>query len=161
MKRAAIVIALCACSKHDTSGDQSAIVKPQVFADISMSVPDGWTSSYDKDTDAWHVVSVDARTTVQLERADERFVASPDAYMHHLEPRWPGKLVTIEQREHVAGGFVITLGVFAGANDPHAQHATYVVRKLGKVWYRCFADGTEDEPLRNQVIALCRSVRDR
>ena len=158
MKRAAIILALCACSKHEPKTDESTVVKPHVFADIYTWPPDGWTSSYDNDADTWHYASPDGLTKVLLERADERYVASPDAYMHHLEPRWPGKLVTIEQREHVAGGFVLTLGVFAGQNDPHPLHATFVVRKLGKVWYRCFAEGTEDEAVRNQVIAVCRSV---
>ena len=32
-----------------------------------------------------------------------------------------------------------------------ARRATYVVRRLGKIWYRCYGEGLEDEALRNEV----------
>lgn len=155
-------VALAGCGKGDrTAGDQGKVIAPSVLADIELwPHPDGWTESYDAATDAWTVRSADGHTTVRIERADERYVASPDAFMHHVAAtRWSkDKLVTIEDREVIGNGFELTLAVYAGANDSHPLRATYVVRKLKKIWYQCHADGVDDDALRTQIIAVCRSV---
>jgi hypothetical protein len=154
---------LGACGNRDDSSTREGsgtTVAARAFADVRIAVPQGWTSQYDQGADAWEVVSADRRATVRIERADERYVASPDAYLNHLTPRWgTDKLVTILDRRHIGSGFVLTVGVFAGESDPNPQSATYVVRKLGKLWYRCHTENVDDEALREQVIALCRSVR--
>jgi hypothetical protein len=156
----ALGLAFAACGTDDRAPRKqgsSTMVPSRALADLA--IPDGWTASYDKDADAWQIVSNYTPTMVRIERADERYVASPDAYMHHLAPKWgTTKLVTIEDRQHVNGGFAMTLAVFASKDDPKPMRATYVVRQLRKVWYRCYAEGVDDDSLRAQVIELCRSV---
>ncbi|HEY5945252.1 MAG TPA: hypothetical protein VIV40_07170 [Kofleriaceae bacterium] len=164
MMRSAFVLLVLviagACSKTEQK-ETGTVIAPRMLESATFELPQGWTSAYGKD-DAWQFASADARTKVRFERTDERFIASPDAFMQHVAPRYgKDKLVTIEQRDHSGKGFAITLAVFAGESDPQPQHTTFVVRPLGKVWFSCYADGLglEDEPLRNQVVALCRSVR--
>jgi len=156
-----LLFALAACGKSDKAKPEAKdnVVAPRALETVAFDLPDKWTSSYDKDTDAWQVASADAQTTVRIERADERYVASPDAYMHHVAQKWQGKLVTIEARTNVKSGFAMTLGIFTGEKDPNPQHATVVVRELGSRWYRCLSEGADSEEIRDQVIALCRSVR--
>lgn len=160
MKLAICIVALVvACGNRDPSGGAvgSAAVPSRALAEATMELPAGWSSTYDAATDAWQMS--DGRTTVRLERADDRYVASPDAFIHHISERHKSKLVTIEHREHVNAGFAVTLAVFASKTDPHPWRATYVVRQLTRVWYQCYAEAVDDETVRAQVIALCRSVR--
>jgi hypothetical protein len=161
MRRLLVALALVACSKTDkaTSKGSGTEIKSRALADVELALPDGWTKTYEPDSDAWQLASADAKTMVRVERADERFVASPDAYMHHIAPRWKPKLVTIEERKNVKSGFAMMLGIFASENDPNPLHATVVVRELGGAWYRCLSEGTDDEGIREQIIAVCRSVR--
>lgn len=158
-----LAIVLGACGNRDGSSTREGsgtTVAARAFADVRIAVPQGWTSQYEQGEDAWQVVSADRRAVVRIARADERYVASPDAYMNHLTPRWgKDKLVTILDRRHLGSGFVLTVGVFVGEADPNPLSATYVVRKLGKLWYQCHVENVDDEALREQVIALCRSVR--
>jgi hypothetical protein len=155
----AVAALALACSKKDSDGQGSGtVVKASVLADLVMTLPQGWTSAYDGNTDAWSVTG--PGVAAHIERADERYVASPDAYMQHLAPRWGKKLVTIEQREQAgSSGFAITLAVFAAQNDPHPLRSTHMVRKLQRVYVDCNADGIDDEALREQLLTLCRSVR--
>jgi hypothetical protein len=156
MRSALVLVALLAC-KSDKPEDKSNIVAPHVFSDVSFDLPQGWTSSYVEAEDAWQLTS--GATTVRLERADERYVASPDAYMNHLTPRWKGKLVTIEDRKSVrSAGFAMTLGIYTGEKDTHPERITVVAGKLGTVWYRCISNSIDDEAIRLEVIAMCRSV---
>ena len=161
MRRALVVcalLALGACSK-DKPEDRGTVVQSRVLESATFDLPPGWTSSYGND-DSWQFASPDTQTTVRFERTDERYVASPDAFMQHVAPRYgKDKLVTIEQREHSGKGFAITLAIFKGENDPKPQRTTFVVRPLSKAWYSCHADGLDEEAARNEVIALCRSVR--
>jgi hypothetical protein len=152
-----LLLALAAC-KGDEAKPTGTVIASRMLEDATFTLPQGWTSTYGKD-DAWQFASPDARTTVRFERTDERYVASPDAFMEHVAPRYGNRLVTIEQREHSGKGFAITLAAFAGEKDTHPQRTTFVVRPLGKAWFSCHADGLEDEAPRNEVIWLCRSVR--
>ena len=159
MKKLAICIALAAsCTNRDPApgGGSAAVVPSRALAEATMQLPQGWTSTYNAATDSWQMS--DGRTTVRLERADDRFVASPDAFIHHVSARHKNKLVTIEHREHVNAGFAVARAVFTRKSDPSPLRATYVVRQLTRVWYQCYAEGI-DETLRAQVIALCRSIR--
>ncbi len=158
MRNTLALVALLACGKANQEGSGGTVVQSRVLEGATFALPQGWTSSYGTD-DTWRFASPDARTTVLFERTDERYIASPDAFMQHVALRYKGKLVTIEQREHAGKGFAITLAIFAGEHDPHPQRTTFVVRPLGKAWFSCHADGLDDEALRNDVIALCRSVR--
>jgi hypothetical protein len=156
----AVVAALGACGKGSSSSDQGTEIQPAAFAGAQMNLPPGWTATYDDKADTWNVVLPGGTKTVRLERADERHVASPDAYMQHVTPSFgKGKLVTIEQRETVSNGFAITLAAYAGDKDPAPMRTTYVVKKLGRIWYTCHVDGVEDDTLRREVISMCRSVR--
>jgi hypothetical protein len=157
MMRSIALAALAAACK-DKPKETGTVIKPAAFADLSFEAPDGWSSHYDKDTDALQLASADGKTTVRIERADERYVASPDAYMQHLAPHWPGKLVTIEDRENSGSGFELTLGIYNGEGDRNPLHSTVVVRKLGAIWFRCMSEGAYDETIRTSVIQLCRSV---
>jgi hypothetical protein len=152
-----LLVALAAC-KGDEAKPVGTVVESRVLEGATFTLPDGWTSTYGKD-DTWQFASADGRTKVRLERTDERFVASPDAFMQHVKPRFGNRLVTIEQRDYVGKGFVITLAAFAGEKDPKPQRTTFVVRPLGKAWFSCHADGLDDEESRNEVINVCRSVR--
>ena len=152
------LLLLFGCSK-DKGADQSNVVAPRAFADVQLTLGEGWGSTYDAATDTRHLVGPGG-TEVQLQQADERFVASPDAYMNHLSPRWKGKLVTIEDRASVrSSGFALKLGVYTGENDPAPLHVTVVVGKLGRIWYHCIGEAIEDDAIHQQVIAMCRSVR--
>jgi hypothetical protein len=154
----AVAAAAAAACKGEEAKPTGTVVESRVLEGATFALPQGWTSAYGKD-DAWTFASADAGTTVRFERTDERFVASPDAFMQHVKSRYGGRLVTIEQREYVGKGFIITLAAFKGEKDPSPQRTTFVVRPLGKLWFSCHADGLEDEARRNEVIALCRSVR--
>jgi hypothetical protein len=149
---------LLGCSNRDSQGEagSAAPVASRALADATMTLPPGWMSSYDRTTDTWQITGA---ATVRIERADDRYVASPDAFMHHVSSRWQGRLVTIEARQAVGSGFAVTLAVFTGQSDPHPMRSTYVVKQLTRVWYQCYAEGVDDEAVRAQVIALCRSVR--
>jgi hypothetical protein len=158
--RSCVVVLVLLASCKEAPKETGTVVKPSVFADVAFEMPPDWTKTYDKDTDAWQLATADAKTTVRIERADERYVASPDAYMEHLAPRWKGKLVTIEDRDQIRrSGFAMTLGIFAGENDENPIRSTVAVGKLGAVWYRCMSEGAYDDTIRMQVTALCRSVR--
>ncbi|HEX5060133.1 MAG TPA: hypothetical protein VFV99_12270 [Kofleriaceae bacterium] len=161
MRSLLLVLALAACGKSDKPKPEAHdnVIAPRALEGLAFDLPDQWTKTYDTDHDAWNIASADAATKVLIERADERYVASPDAYMHHVSQQWPGKLVTIESRKNVKGGFAMTLGIFTGEKDPNPQHATVVVRELGSRWYRCISEGADSEEIREQVLALCRSVR--
>jgi hypothetical protein len=156
MRSALVVVALFACGKDREVGT-GTVVQPSVFADVLLNLPDGWSATYDKATDAQVITG--KGTTVRLDRADERYVASPDAFMNHLSPRWKGRLVTIEDRLNVRNsGFAMNLGIYKDEKDEHPLHVTVVTGKLGKVWYRCIGEGIDDEALRQEVIQLCQSV---
>ena len=161
LARIAVVVLLVACSdKSSNTPNAGTEIASSVLADVKMSLPEGWTSTYDKAADAWDVTIADGVTKVRIERADERHVASPDAYMQHVTPRFgKNKLVTIEEREQLSSGFVVTLAAYAGDNDPAPMRTTFVVRKLGEIWLTCHVDNVEDDTLRRQVIYMCRSVR--
>jgi hypothetical protein len=156
----AIVTLLVACS--DKSSDKphaGTEIASSVLADVAISLPEGWTSAYNKGADAWDVALPDGKK-IRIERADERHVASPDAYMQHVTPRFgKNKLVTIEEREQLSSGFAVTLAAYAGDNDPAPLRTTFVVKKLGEIWITCHVDNVEDDTLRRQVIYMCRSVR--
>ena len=158
----ALLCVLAACSKSDDAKAKEGsanVVASRLLADVSAMLPDGWTTTYEPETDTRTFASPDGKTVV-LERADERYVASPDAYMRHLEARlFKGKLVTIERRKNVNSGFAMVLAIFAGSKDSQAVRATFVVRELGSVWYSCHGESTDDEAAQDQVMALCRSVR--
>jgi hypothetical protein len=154
---AVVAFAAFAACKGEEAKPTGTVVESRILESATFALPQGWTSSYGKD-DPWLLTSPDGRT-VRLERTDERYVASPDAFMQHVKSRYGGRLVTIEQREYVGKGFVITLAAFKGDKDPNPQRTTFVVRPLGKAWFSCHADGLEDEMLRNEMIGLCRSAR--
>jgi hypothetical protein len=158
MRSWVLALALVACGK-DEPKQVGTVVKPSVFADIFIAEPADWTKAYDPETDSWLLTGPGAKTTVRIERADERYVASPDAYMEHLAPRWKGKLVTIEDRDPIrSSGFAMTLGVYAGENDANPIRTAVAVGKLGTVWYRCMSDGAYDDNVRVFVTWLCKSV---
>jgi hypothetical protein len=149
--RVALVLALIACGKSERpTAESKPAIESHALAAAELELPDGWTKTYEPATDTWHVASPQAKTTVRVEHADARYVASPDAYAHHLAQ---GKQVTIDQRKNVKSGFAMTLRIDG------ARAATVVVRELGSAWYRCISETAEDDATREQVIALCRSVR--
>jgi hypothetical protein len=158
--RLAVLIVLVACSdKSSDKPNAGTEIASSVLADAKMSLHEGWTSTYDKANDAWDVALPNSKK-VRIERADERHVASPDAYMQHVTPRFgKNKLVTIEEREQLSSGFAVTLAAYAGDNDPAPMRTTFVVRKLGEIWITCHVDNVEDDVLRREVIYMCRSVR--
>jgi hypothetical protein len=149
--RAALVLALIACGKSDKPAAESKpAIESHALAAAELELPDGWTKAYEPTTDTWQLASQDAKITVRVEHADARYVASPDAYAHHLAH---GRPVTIEQRKNVNSGFAMTLRIDG------VRAATVVVRELGSAWYRCSSETADDDATREQVIALCRSVR--
>ncbi len=154
MRNVLLLVALVACGKDKQEGAGGTVVQSRMLEGATFALPQGWTSTYGAD-DTWQFASSDGRT-VRLERTDERYVASPDAFLQHVAPN---PLATIEQREHAGKGFAITIAIFASEKDANPKRTTYVVRPLGKAWFSCHAEGLDDETLRNEVIALCRSVR--
>jgi hypothetical protein len=156
MRKVLVFVALLACSKDKEGGTGGTVVVSSALADLSITPYGDFKSTYDAKTDSWQLTSPAAK--VVLERADERYVQSPDAFMNQMSSRYPGKLVTIEARDNVrAAGFAMTLGVYAGEKDPNPLHVTVVVGQLGKLWYQCLAENL-DENTRSNVVAMCRSV---
>jgi hypothetical protein len=153
------VVALGACSS-ESKPEQGTVVASRALADLDATLPDGWTKTYDATADAWDIASGDGATKARVERTDERYVQSPDAYMQFVAKTWgPGRLVTIEERELMGtSGFVVNLAAFKGDSDPAPLRASHVVRKHGKLWYRCFTE-SGDESRREMVNELCRSIR--
>jgi hypothetical protein len=161
-----VLLALGACGTHDTTTtkqDPAAPVKPaapppRTLDTLQMQVPDGWQATYDKASDAWLFATPSA--TARIERADPHVVASPDAYLHARREHWPtGTTADFEKRESVKGGFAMTVSVKPAADPAHPRRETYVVRELGSVYYECISEAVPDDATRDQLVALCKSLK--
>jgi hypothetical protein len=103
----------------------------------------------------------DGRTaSARIERADPRTVASPDAYLHRRRELWDqGTTAEFEKREAVKDGFAMTVVVKPAADPAHPKRETYVVRELGSVYYECLSEWVRDDAMRDQLLALCKSLK--
>lgn len=167
-----VLLALVACGNHDTTTtkqDHAAPVKPaapppRTLDTLQMQVPNGWQATYDKAADAWLFTTpplADGHTaTARIERADPHMVASPDAYLASRRKRWPeSTTAAFEKRESVKGGFAMTVSVTPAADPTHSRRETYVVRELGSVYYECISEAVPDDATRDQLVALCKSLK--
>lgn len=161
-----VLLALVACGNHDTTTtkqDPAAPVKPappppRALDTLQMQVPDGWRATYDKAADAWLFTTPTA--AARIDRADPHMVASPDAYLAARRKRWPeGTTADFEKRESVKGGFAMTVSVKPPADPTHPRRETYVVRELGSVYYECISESVPDDTTRDQLVALCKSLK--
>ena len=170
MTRELLTLALVACtSKSDAPLRSESKPAPKAeqthkIDKLQMTVPDGWTATYDADGDKWLFESpklADGRTAnARIERAPESAVASPDAYLAQLRRVWDaGTTAELEKRESVKGGFAMTLVVKPAADPAHPKRETYVIRELGSVWYQCLSEWIPDDATRDQVMALCKSLK--
>jgi hypothetical protein len=99
-------------------------------------------------------------TTVRLDRADERYVASPDSYLVHLKKGWDeGTTASIDSRATVKDGFAMTITVKPAVDPDHPKRETHVIRQLGNVWYQCLSEWIPDDATRDQLLALCKSLK--
>jgi hypothetical protein len=167
---------LLACGKpadprEHRGGDKPAAAdtKPvdhgrQTLAGAKMQVPLGWTATYDAERDVWRFASpplLDGRTTsAVLERANPTWVASPDAYLAQLRKHWDaGTKADFESRRGVKDGFAMTIVVTPARSSDAPARETFVVRQLGNVWYQCSSEWVTDDAMRDQLLALCTSVK--
>ena len=169
----ALAIALAACGTHDAASARDEAKQPgasgaeqahQTLAALAIALPQGWSARYDKPHDGWLVAAppgADGRaTTVHIERAATWSVASPDAFLHHRLKGWPPDTTAdIESRAGVRGGFAMTVAVKGPGDPAPPRRETYVVRQLGNIWYQCLSESVPDDPTRDQVIALCSSLK--
>lgn len=169
-----LLAALIACNNHDDAAapNREPAAKPaakparppQKLDTLTMAVPDGWKAEYDKDGDKWLFTTPpipDGRTAnARIERADNRAVASPDAYLHKRLEYWDkGTTAEIEKRESVKDGFAMTVTVKPAVDPAHPKREMYVVRQLGNVWYQCMSEWVPDDAMRDQLLALCKSLK--
>jgi len=71
----------------------------------------------------------------------------------------PGTKATIESRSGVKDGFAMTIVVNGPPDPKQPRRETYVVRQLGSGWYQCVSEWIPDDAFRDQVIALCKSLK--
>jgi hypothetical protein len=169
MREVVVLAVLAACGSHDSAqpakhDEATHEQKPQKLDHLQMALPAGWTSQYNADTDQWLFTTpplADGRTAnARIERAASNAVASPDAYLAQRKKAWDtGTQATIEKRQGVKDGFAMTVSVTPAADPEHPKRETYVVRQLGNVWYQCLSEWVPDDATRDQLVALCRSIR--
>jgi len=169
--RSVVLLALVACGKSDAPkrdeskpAPKAEPAPPHKIDKLQVTVPDGWTAKYDAEWDKWLFESPklpDGRTTnARIERAPASAVASPDAYLAQLKKYWDeGTTAEFEKREAVKDGFAMTLVVKAAVDPAHPKRETYVLRELGSVWYQCLSEWIPDDAIRDQVLALCKSLK--
>jgi hypothetical protein len=173
---ASVALALVACGKSDAPPQREAKPAPAPMSPtappsaehkidkLQMAVPDGWTAKYDAEWDKWLFETPpipDGRTaSARIERAPARAVASPEAYLAHRIRYWDhGAKATIEKRESVKDGFAMTVLLRPAADPDHPKRETYVIRQLGNVWYQCMSEWIPDDAIRDQLVALCKSLK--
>jgi hypothetical protein len=165
---------LVACGKSDappkrvesTQSSSSVHVPAQErkVDKLTMVVPSGWTSSYDAglDTLRFEAATADGRTAnARIERAPARWVASPDAYLAQRK-RYdlpPNTKAEIEKREGIKDGFALTVVITTPKDPEHPTRETYAVRQLGSAWYQCVSESVPDDTFRDQLVALCKSLK--
>ena len=165
-----VVLLLAACSKQDTAPTRdtpkppTAHQAPRKIATLQMTVPVGWTATYDAQWDKWLFESPKLaegrRTFARIERAPASAVASPDAYLAQLRKYWDeGTTAEFEKRESVKDGFAMTLVVKPAVDPTRPKRETYVIRELGSVWYQCFSEWIPDDATRDQLLSLCTSLK--
>lgn len=173
MHRLVLVAALVACGKQDAAPKRDEVKpappaveqKPQKLEHLALTLPKGWSARYDADGDMWLLDAPplpDGRAAnARIERAASSAVASPEAFLHHRLTRYwdPGTTAEIESRAGVKDGFAMTVVVKAAADPQHPKRETYVVRQLGNVWYECLSEWIPDDATRDQLIALCKSMK--
>jgi hypothetical protein len=166
MKYLALAL-LVACGKDATKHDEPTAepTAPRVPAHerktnkLTMTVPAGWTSTYDAETDVMRFEAAGAHA--RIERAPATWVASPDAYIAQRK-RYdlpPNTKVDIEKREGVKDGFALTVVVTTPKEPDHPTRETYVVRQLGSAWFQCVSSSVPDDEFRDQLVALCKSLK--
>lgn len=173
MRKLVLVAALVACGKQDAAPKRDEATpappvveqKPQTLAHLALTLPDGWSARYDTDDDMWLLDAPplpDGRAAnARIDRTAPSAVASPEAFLHHRQTRYwdPGTTAEIESRAGVKDGFAMTVVVKAAADPKHPKRETYVVRQLGNVWYECLSEWIPDDATRDQLIALCKSMK--
>jgi hypothetical protein len=174
MPRFALVLALVACGTPESAPKPETTPatptpapieqKPQKLDTLTMALPPEWTSTYDAEWDKWLFTTppiADGRTaSARIERAPTNAVASPDAYLHHRLRYWDkGTTAEIEKRQNVKGGFAMTVVVKPAVDPDRPKRETYVIRQLGNVWYQCLSEWVPDDAIRDQLLALCTSVK--
>jgi glucose/arabinose dehydrogenase len=170
-------LALAACGKGDagTKSEPAPVPaeprpapqqpqRPQTIDKLEMAVPDGWTAKYAAEADKWLFETPplpDGRTAnARIERAAPGAVASPDAYLAQRLRSWDaGTKADIESRRSVKDGFAMTVVVRAAVDPDRPKRETYVVRQLGNVWYQCLSEWIPDDTIRDQLLALCKSLK--
>lgn len=166
------LVVLAACGNESTPArdiPKSAAPAPldeklRKLEQIELTVPEGWTGKYDPASDRWlfeTAPTADGRTaTARIERAPATWVASPDAYLAQRK-RYdlPGAKAEIEKREGVKDGFALTVVVTPAKDPDQPRRETYVVRQLGSAWYQCVSEWVPDDAFRDQLVALCKSLR--
>jgi hypothetical protein len=169
-----LLIALVACGKSDAPPKRNESAAPSTARHVpvderkidklEMTAPTGWTSSYDGDVDTMRfaATTADGRTAhARVERAPATWVASPDAYVAQRK-RFdlpPNTKIDIEKREGVKDGFALTVLVTTPKDPEHPTRESYVVRQLGSAWYQCVSDSVPDDAFRDQLVALCKSLK--
>lgn len=167
-----MVLVACGGKKDDEKKDDAKKQAPpaKVFEKhkidgVRMKVPEGWKAEYDAGDDKWRFTSPpipDGRMLgVILERTPPESTAAPEALRHYLETKlWDkGTTAEIEKREALSDGFAATLLVKSVVDPDHPTREVYVIKELGSEWFRCFANWVDSDATRDQVLALCKSIK--
>jgi hypothetical protein len=163
----AMMLVACGGNKDDANKQRppAKVAEKHTVDAVRMHVPEGWKAEYDAGNDTWRFTSPpiqDRRTiSVILERTPPQTTAAPEALRHYLETKsWAkGTTAEIEKREALSDGFAAILLVKSAADPVHPTRQVYVIKELGSEWFRCFSTSVDDDAMRDQVLALCKSIK--
>jgi hypothetical protein len=158
-----VLVAACGGKKDEAKKQlpRANVVAKHKIDHARMTVPEGWTSSYDAEHDGWVFASPAGaeghQTDVTLQRTPPETTASPDALLHVLKTRVWGPDVTggIVERKALSDGFAATIEATRAGTT---TREIYVVKELGSEWFVCASTGADDTT-REQALALCKSIK--
>src|SRR5688572_4825110 len=169
MRSSIVLLVLVGCGKQDeapkqTQKEPASPARPKLTVKTwRMELPPGWTSKYDASDDMWLFTTPyteGERSNARFERAPREAVAGPDAYLHYKLGHWDkGTTAEFEKREAIRDGFAMTVVVKPAVDPNHPHRETFVVREIGNVWFQCRSEWIVDDAMRDQLLALCKSIK--
>lgn len=146
MRTSVLLLLVVACGDPKRESKAAPAVERRTVDTIAMTLPEGWTSSYDAGNDRWTLTR--DRETIVFERTPEASAASPEALRQWLRFNvWDkGTEAEIVSREALDDGFAVTFSL-------SGRRETYVIKQIHRDdWFSCFSSS-------EQTLALCKSLK--